>query len=197
MATPIGHALAGYAVYCAGSTTARAGNCSLLWWCLFLAVSPDLDFLPGIWKGQPALHHQGISHSFGFAIFVGLVAAMALHRKGGTFWAYWGLCVLAYSSHLVMDLFAPDLRPPYGIPLFWPLSDIPYLAPFQIFLGVRHAGQTTATTSEWVSGVLDLYNVGAIGIEVFVIIPMVILVKRWRRRKIPGAGDSVTQRGLQ
>lgn len=180
MATPIGHALAGYLVFRSFADTKHEGS-GRLWICMVMAVCPDLDFLPGIiLKGQPALYHQGISHSLGFAIGVGLIGALVWGRRWRFLMVNWGLFSMAYGSHLVIDLFGPDLRPPFGLPLFWPISDHYYLAPFQIFWGVSHAGTASATFAEWVSGVMDVYNLGAIAIEIIVILPLILIVMRLR-----------------
>lgn len=149
-----------------------AGLCSLL------AISPDLDFLPGLLQGQPALYHQGISHSLGFAVSVSLFTAL-LYARGRAVMPLSGLFFLAYASHLFMDILGEDIRPPYGIPLFWPLSEQYYLAPLQIFRGVRHVGGASGsgTTAEWMKNVVDLYNLGTITIELGVLLPLILLTE--------------------
>ena len=57
MATPIGHVLGGYLVYACASSARPVRNRIVIWVCLALAISPDLDFVPGLWVGQPALYH--------------------------------------------------------------------------------------------------------------------------------------------
>ena len=93
---------------------------------------------------------------------------------------------LAYISHLFIDLFGPDKRPPYGIPLFWPLTDSTYLSPIQIFWGVHHAKSTSTSTTEWVTGIVDLYNVGAIGIEIAAVLPWILIVIYIQRKSQEG-----------
>jgi inner membrane protein len=176
VATPIGHALAGYAVYRV-SAYKREDRRTLLWLCLFLAIAPDFDFAPGILMGQPSLYHQGISHSLGLASVVSLILALVYGLNRGTVWAEWSWFFLAYASHLVIDLFGRDARPPYGIPLFWPIGAEHYLAPLQIFWGVRHAEVTSATTGEWITAILTLQNLRVIAIEVMVLLPVVLLVQ--------------------
>lgn len=182
MATPIGHALAGYAVYGLSPGIYHGKRPLFLPLCLGLAVCPDLDFLPGILYGQPALYHQGISHSLGMATGVGLAVALFYSRTPRTVLAYWGLFTLAYASHLLLDVFGPDGRPPYGIPVFWPITDDYYLAPVQIFWGVHHAERTSATIGEWLTAILDPLNLGAIGIEILVVLPVVLLTNYLRHR---------------
>ena len=186
MATPVGHALAGYAVYCTKDEAAH-GDLRLLGLCLLLAVSPDLDFLPGILEGQPALYHQGISHSLGFAVGAGLGAALLYGRSQRALLSSFLVFTLAYSSHLLIDLFGPDSRPPYGIPLFWPISNETYLAPFQMFWGVHHVSQTSDPTGVWVSNVLSFDNLGAVGVEIVLILPLVIAARTLRSRRKLGS----------
>jgi membrane-bound metal-dependent hydrolase YbcI (DUF457 family) len=140
------------------------------------AVMPDLDFLPGFIQGQPALYHQGISHSIGFAVGVALIMAWACCLRDHSFLLVWGLFSSAYCSHLILDLLGPDLRPPYGIPLLWPLSDHYYLAPFSVLLGVKHADLTSATNTEWLSGIIHVHNLTAIALEVGIVLPLILVV---------------------
>ena len=184
MATPIGHALAGYAISLLKPAPQSGSPRTILWLCFLLAIAPDFDFFPGILQGQPALYHQGISHSFGFALAIGFGAALVFDRRRKSFFVNWTIFSLAYTSHLIIDLFGGDERPPLGIPLFWPFSEKSYLAPFQIFLGVRHAASTSVPTDEWFLSVLHHHNLWAIGIEVGVLLPLVFVFWFLRNRKI-------------
>jgi membrane-bound metal-dependent hydrolase YbcI (DUF457 family) len=179
MPSPIGHAMAGYLVYRAGSAYKRPDHRPVLVLCLFMAVIADLDFLPGILYGHPLLYHEGISHSLGFAVGGGLLAATLYGIKtSGMFMANWSLFFLAYATHPIMDLFQPHKRPPFGIPFLWPGNEGAYISPFPIFWGFHHAAGPSDSTGEWISGMIDFYNVGAIGIEILVVLPMILAV-RW------------------
>ena len=184
MATPIGHSLAGFAV--TGVLPQRAALRSLIP-VVLMANAADLDFLPGIFVGMPALYHHGLSHSLGAAAIVSLLGALVMSRFGVAPRAGFAVCFLAYASHLVLDLFAPDARPPFGIPLFWPLSDSYVAAPVTVLPGVHHAGRTDASVMEWVLGILVARNVGAIGIEVALFAPLAWLAARRALRR-PDAG---------
>ena len=189
MATPLGHGLAGYLVYRSVARSHKGDSTLLLSVCVCLAISPDLDFLPGIFFGQPALYHQGVTHSLIFAGAVGLIATLLYKiyvKDAGSLFGKWSLFSMAYVSHLFLDLFGPDNRPPYGIPLFWPFSEATYLSPVQIFWGVHHAKSTSTSTTEWVTGMVDLYNVGAIGIEVAVVLPWILLLIYLQRTSYEG-----------
>jgi inner membrane protein len=177
VATPVGHALAGYAVYQLNVGAKPEKKSTFFWLCVLMAIAPDLDFIPGILRGQPNLYHQGISHSVGVGLIVSCGVAAVYSLRKGTFWCDWGLLFLAYASHLAVDFFGPDGRPPYGQPLLWPLSGEYYLAPVPVFLGVRHAESVFASHSEWMIGLFHVRNLLAIAIEVVVIAPLIIGVR--------------------
>lgn len=172
MASPVGHALAGYGI---GRIGERGGKPALWIGCVALAVAPDLDFVPGLFAGQPALHHQGVSHSLSVALAVSLVAALALCRGRHLLLRRWAIFFAAYASHLAIDLFGPDARPPIGIPLFWPWSDAAYLSPVALLPGIQHAHSTATPTAEWIASILSWDNVKAILIEVAVVAPLLLL----------------------
>lgn len=200
MATPIGHALAGYAV--ARWQTDEPGTFSLkpqtvpqrLWsllkplgltaYCVFMALAPDLDLIPGVLRGQPILYHGGISHSFGFALLVSLLMALILQWVGWPFWRTFVIGLIAYSTHLLLDPLGPDGREPYGIPLLWPLTSQTYLSPVPILTGVHHANSSTASIATVISGVLSLHNLMAIGVELLLVGPFCFLKPflRWLGR---------------
>jgi inner membrane protein len=177
LATPIGHALAGYAVYCFFAPQRKSQRINLALLSSILAVSPDLDFLPGILIGRPAAYHQGITHSIGFAIII-CSGVVWLLRRTSSFFPAFVICFLSYLSHLILDFFGPDNRLPYGIPLFWPITQKYFISPVPVFLGVHHAGSTSSSILEWGAGMFSLYNLGAIALEVVIIVPLIFLGRR-------------------
>jgi inner membrane protein len=176
MATPIGHSLAGYAVAC----RSKGGRTSyqLVVLCILMANVPDFDFLPGLIAGNPALYHQGITHSIGFGCIVSLVAAAGYAYGGWPLLQIFYLCLFSYVSHLVMDVFGPDGRLPYGIPLFWPISDTYFISPIHFFLGMHHAESAHASIQEWIGGVLSFRNLAAVALEAALITPFVFVGMR-------------------
>jgi inner membrane protein len=117
MATPIGHSLAGYAVYKAFEPYGLKKQALLA---VVMAMAPNLDFVPGFLSGAPALYHQSVTHSVGFAFAISLAIAVIYGRKHQNFLPLLSLCLIAYSSHLLIDFFGPDGRSPYGQPFFGP-----------------------------------------------------------------------------
>lgn len=184
MATPLGHSLAGCATYGFLATEKVGVRRGVLFLSVFMAVAPDLDFLPGILVGRPALFHQGSSHSLGAALVVSLVIACLAYKRGLAFAGSFGICFIAYASHIAIDyLGGPDSRPPIGVPVFWPVSDAHFISPVPLFSGVSHAGTTSASIREWIAGILAFHNVVAIGLETALIGPIVLASTVWRRRR--------------
>jgi LexA-binding, inner membrane-associated putative hydrolase len=83
MATPVGHSLAGYAIY-RFLVPGEDHRPALLLVAVGMANAPDLDFVPGILAGAPATYHQGGSHSLAFAAAAGVTGAVMLHAVVGT-----------------------------------------------------------------------------------------------------------------
>lgn len=178
MATPVGHSLAAYAVY--KFFASRTGNKGYRWLLLSVAVAnaPDLDFIPGLFLGQPALYHQGATHSLSCAVTLGLLLAGMLYGRGGSFGQLFGFGFLAYSSHLILDMFGPDGRPPYGIPLFWPISNAHLISPMPLFLGMHHGG--LVSTAEWFKAIFSVNNLVALAVEVAWMAPILIGLSKKR-----------------
>src|SRR5215211_3307748 len=115
MASPVGHALAGYAVgmLVAGRADRGAGfpastrDRVLLF--AGLACLPDVDFL---------FHaHSMYTHSIGAVLAVTAVAA-ACRWPARVVMA----CAAAYGSHLLLDFLGNDTAPPIGIMARWPFD---------------------------------------------------------------------------
>jgi membrane-bound metal-dependent hydrolase YbcI (DUF457 family) len=99
---------------------------------ILLANLADFDFLVGL--------HHGFTHSFAAAVFVAL-AVSCVWRIAGTFWRSATLYFLAYSSHLLIDLFTGAKlgwnATASGIPLFWPWRK-EFGSPLILVVGVKH-----------------------------------------------------------
>ena len=190
MATPLGHILAGQIAFRAATGSGPDATIRLGILCGIASVAADLDFLPGLLLGRPALYHQGVSHSFVVAVLVATLLASLHAWRGGRFGPAWIAVSLAYASHLVLDLFGPDRRAPYGIPLFWPFDSETYLSPVTLLPGVSHAGTTDVETGEWLARTFRPRNLRAALVEAAVLLPAVLAVEllvRRRRGRVGGA----------
>jgi len=148
--TPIGHSLAGYAVYKFSAASTNRNRLRLASLCIFMAAAPDLDFLPGILIGRPELYHHGITHSLGFALMASMVIAELLSIRMKPFSLIFSLCFISYLSHVVIDFFGPSTpyRHPPRIPMFRLIIRENFISPVQLFLGVHHTGSPSASILE-------------------------------------------------
>lgn len=171
MATPVGHILAGYAISHLARGEVKRRLLFPVGLCVFMAIAPDLDFLPGLFLDRPAMFHGELLHSLGIALALNLFVAGFLRIFGLPFGQMFSLGFLAYTSHLVLDMLQPDGRVPYGIPFLWPISQAYWLSPLPVFPGVHHVSSTSASTAEFIQGVLSLHNLLTIAFEIVVLAP--------------------------
>ncbi len=141
MPTPIGHSLAGLAVFALTADKKREQPLfrkETLWWaayCIVLSNIPDLDFFH-FEEGRLILtgkYHHGISHSLGFSLAIGFAAWIAaklwrFNKPGKIFAVSFSLCWL----HSIIDMFNFDgyALNGIGLPLLWPLTDKYFIIPF-------------------------------------------------------------------
>ena len=177
MALCFTHAAAGYLVYEAARPASRH-SAGLLAGAVLLANAPDLDFVPGIVIGAPAIFHRGPTHTVLAALVVGLVAAGIgwWRRPGGHGAGWWAaFATAAYGSHLLVDFVTIDQIPPYGAPFLAPLSDRFFHADVQWFdeividphsrAGFIASLLTPTALAVWVQEVARLLLVvGAVGV---------------------------------
>jgi inner membrane protein len=185
MASPIGHTL--IAVLAARMPTARATS----WTWLFLAgvatIAPDLDFLAGLVVGEINRYHHGISHSLGAAVMFGVLAALAGGRLHVPRVRLGVIAASLYASHLVLDFLTVDTRPPFGQPLFWPLSSRYVALGSPFLMGIRHNADDGL--GAFVIDVLSLHNLNAAFREVLVVAPVVLLFW-WIGTRVAGNASS-------
>jgi inner membrane protein len=173
MPSPIAHSIMGYIIY--GATTKPVAGQPWRRFCLYVLIAnaADLDFLPGFLVGEPNRYHHGISHSLGFAVFVALACSLLvmLHNRQAA-WRSFATCFALWGSHIALDYCSIDMRLPYGVPLFWPLSDAYYIAPFAFFLDIKRA----LASSEFLPSLVSAHNLWAICVELLVIGPILLLI---------------------
>lgn len=183
MSSPVSHGMLGLAMVL-GAVLPRGRPAQ--WWpalrrhgafllvTLLLAMSPDLDLIPGVLTGSLNRYHQGLSHTLVFCLlFSGVVFAgwRAFHPSAG-------LCVflfffLAAGSHLLLDTLTVDTRVPYGIMAFWPFSPAPVQAPVALF---------PAPSKKDVAALFSLHNVRVMAVEFLALVPIVLAVLLYKLR---------------
>jgi hypothetical protein len=175
MPSPIGHILAGGAVYL-GATRQEDQSKAILGFVLLGSILPDFDFLPGLLVGNPGLYHHGISHSIGFASLYGVLVF------GTFYWVHRGiakraavLAILAYGSHLVLDALGAS-EGARGIPILWPLSSERFGFDSRFFGHFHHGG-----LNQGIWSVLRWDNLPAVARELAILGPPVLLL--WLRRE--------------
>jgi inner membrane protein len=92
------------------------------------SVLPDLDVIAFRFDIPYASDygHRGFSHSLAFAVFMGLLVAMAHRPLHATFARTFGVVAVAMASHGLLDLFTNG---GLGIALLWPWTGERYFAP--------------------------------------------------------------------
>jgi membrane-bound metal-dependent hydrolase YbcI (DUF457 family) len=131
MALCCAHTAAGYLAY---EMVRPAGveRPKLLAAAVLLANAADLDFVPGVLLGHPAVYHRGMTHTVLAAVVVAALVALVVRVAGrrDASWVGAGMWAgTAYGSHLLLDFFTTDAVPPAGARFLWPFSDAYYLAP--------------------------------------------------------------------
>jgi inner membrane protein len=180
MSSPVGHSLAGYIFYCLRVKSRSPKTDGILFsTALFAANLPDFDFLPGLIIGQPNLYHHGISHSVGVA----LVASLLMAWGTGFFRHYsylknYFFFFTIYCSHLLLDFFSIDTRPPAGIPALWPLTSRYLISSHPILPPVRHSHLDNATTLQVLTDIFSLHNLYVIFLECSIMLPVCIIIFR-------------------
>jgi len=165
MPTPVGHTLAGLAIWAVSERPKPLKdmlNAKCLGWaalCVVASNIPDADFISLTRSGLKlsGQHHHGVTHSIGFAIGFGVFVWAWAKMRGSKFAGRAAaLTTLCYSTHIFLDLFSVDTYPVNGIglPALWPLTNRYFIAP--IFPGASR------------TDILSLHNVVSVGLEVLI-----------------------------
>ncbi len=165
MCSPVGHSLAGYALYqaCGGK-----GKLARDWWKIFLYIfaanAPDLDFIPGIFLGDANRFHHGISHTLGFSLLFALMMyAIPRFRTKKDFAIFFSL----YFGHIVIDFLTADSSTPFGVMLFWPFTQKYFISSFSFFSDIHHL---------FLSDLFDSHNIRAMVWETALFLSIVVLL---------------------
>lgn len=183
MATPIGHSLIGLAL---GRMSRPVSSLKDWQWCLFSVIAangPDFDFIASFMTGDINRFHQGPSHSLLAAIIFGAIMAFIFRPYGKSPCLIGMVSSGLYSSHLLLDFFCDDKRPPFGIPLFWPLWKEHFMASWPIFRGVKH-GDPGDDLYTVLGQIFSWHNVVSLGVEAMVVSPFLFLAYFLRKDRI-------------
>jgi len=129
-----------------------------------LAIAPDLDLFGVV--------HRGASHPLAATLVVGAIAWRA--RRGPDRTRFAVAAAAAYGSHVLLDWMGVDTSPPFGVPALWPLTDAYLQSPWQPFAAVSRRFHQP--------GLFWAPNAAAVGREILILLPMLILVGWWRGR---------------
>jgi membrane-bound metal-dependent hydrolase YbcI (DUF457 family) len=203
MPLPLAHSLAAVAVYKGLDADGTLAAWPRLLLAVVIANAADLDYVPGVLAGEPNLyHHVGFSHSGVFALAAGLAVAW-LAAAAGRRWPVAAERLSAVSgtalmvsllllSHVLLDSLNRDLRPPAGVPMFWPVSDVAVNA-YPWFVETAKLGGE-GSPWEFVLSLLAIHNLYALAWEAATLFPVIAVVAWWRarhdqRRSIAGNPD--------
>lgn len=175
MPSPLAHTLLGLTLFHlrpAGWFSAERRGVLFWAWLLVAPLAPDLDFLPGMLLGDHNRYHQLFSHSllptFLFTlVWAGLGRRLFPEVKG----LRWVLLLLSLVwSHLLLDYFTLDTRPPIGFPLFWPFSGRLFTSPVSVFPPLLR---------DWTLPGFWTHNLFTLAVEGLVLSPLWITARKW------------------
>ena len=190
MPLPLGHALAGTALYAGLDDDGGSAGWRRLLVAVFLANAPDLDLVPGILIGDPNRFHHGMTHSLVTAVVVGLLVGWLANRLGWSWRLGSGrrgvaatalMVALLLGSHVVLDSFTRDTRPPIGVPALWPISEV-RVNVYPLF-GSTERVRGPAGPVEFARSLVSLHNLGVLGREALFTGPLALLAWGVRRRR--------------
>lgn len=140
MPSPIAHAVTGYALARLIPFNQKRKDWNKqeffqLSYSIFIAIAPDLDFIPQILTG--VRYHHGLSHSltftFGFSITVWVIAHFLAKPISKRLFL---LTLMGYGSHLLLDFFTDGGS---GIQLLWPFTEEYMRSSVAIFPSTHHS----------------------------------------------------------
>lgn len=151
---------------------------------VILANLPDLDFLPGIFIGQPNYFHHGPTHSILLAVITAVLAYIIsskyfdeLDKK-----SYALMLLLAAISHTLLDYFSKDTGHPYGVPLLWPLNNTFYISSVSLFSDIARSDEPGIA---FIMSIFNTHNFIAVAGELLFIVMILSMVLTLRYRHIP------------
>lgn len=182
MPTPVGHSLAGLGLYFLFNRNYNIFKSPLASlyqrgvggiWKGFLpyfiaALAADLDFVPGLLIGEANRYHHGITHSMGASVLAALFFSI-LFRIDNDFGKRTFIFLSLFLSHIFLDYFSMDTSLPYGVPLFWPISERYYLSEIPVFIDIQRGNiGLLFSLHNWMAAIREVVIVGPFAVILFI-----------------------------
>jgi len=175
MPSPIAHSILGFACGC-GLLALVPRKCWALVLLAFIGLgcAPDIDYLPGLLRGDFNAWHHVYTHSMVWCLLVS-AGAWLLWRaiEWRASWIDLAWILLALGSHLLADWFTEDRSAPFGIMLAWPLSESYSTGPVALF---------GAMEKHTLWSILNWNNLQPALLELLITLPLLVLALLWWKR---------------
>lgn len=174
MPLPVAHGLLGASVAAALHPSSEPRYWRTLWISVLLGICPDFDYALNWLRISGGGWHHGFTHSFLFALSLGLLTALVLRefkiRSVILFCS-------ATASHTLLDYLMTESR---GVALWWPLTDRRYK--LRLPNPIDYTWDDTTVRGM----VIDLLRISLIELMIFgAIFLVVIWIKRRVRTRSP------------
>lgn len=174
MPTPVGHSLAGLGFYFLFNRNYNVLRDLKGFTPFFIAaLAADLDFIPGLIIGDANRYHHGITHSISASLIAAFVFSL-IFKMNGDLRKRFVIFSSLFLSHIFLDYFSIDTSLPYGVPLFWPLSERYYLSVIPVFIDIQRGN---------IGLLFSLHNWMAALREALIIGPFAAILFIYRYRK--------------
>jgi inner membrane protein len=184
MPSPVGHSIIAFTLYRVSARPHEPFGWRKLALYLVAANAPDLDFIPGLLIGQPDRFHHGASHSIAFAVLFALVFGLLSHiMKIDSVRSSLPILFGLYLSHLGLDCLSIDTSAPYGMPLFWPVSDTYYKAAVGVLPDIRRCN----SSNYFFASLFSLHNLRSVCLELLLFLPPAFFATALKGRRRQGA----------
>ncbi len=176
MSSPVGHTLAGLAAVTIMKKQWPLGYLDWIW-IIFFSNLPDVDFILAY---AADVERHTFTHSIGFiAIILVIITTIMnvqpeLSRKVPNRIQYLIVFpIVLITLHILLDMLAVDESFPYGVQLFWPLSDEFFISPIAIL---------PPTWTNYTLKKMIIENSKTLFFEILIFVPIVIAAKVYAAR---------------
>ncbi|MEK6692172.1 MAG: metal-dependent hydrolase [Nitrospirota bacterium] len=169
MPTPVAHSLAGLGLYLLFNRKYNFLKDLKGFIPFFIAATAaDLDFIPGLLIGEANRYHHGITHSIGASLIVAFTFSL-IFRLNRDFIERFLIFLSLFLSHIFLDYFSIDTSFPYGVPLFWPISERYYLSEIPVFIDIQRGNiGLLFSLHNWIAALREVLIVGPFTVISFI-----------------------------